>query len=175
MNATREEWRPIPDWEGVYEVSDQGRVRSLSRIITSRNGRPYSVRGSILIGSAHKFGYRKVLLCRDNTARTANVHSLVLLAFVGPLPEGYCTRHLNGDPTDNRLVNLEYGTVSENMRDKRRHGTNPQVNKTHCPQGHEYTPENTLYMARKDRPNPSRCCRECNRQNCQRRYAASLK
>jgi DNA-binding transcriptional regulator YiaG len=49
------------------------------------------------------------------------VHRLVMLAFVGPCPAGHEVRHINGDPSDNRLVNLRYGTRSENQKDRARH------------------------------------------------------
>ncbi len=173
---TQEEiWRPIPGWEGLYEASTHGRIRSLDRTVCDIRGRNLPVRGRILKGGLHSFGYPRVLLCRNNRVYSKNVHSLVLLTFVGPLPEGGHARHINGNPADNRLVNLAYGTVSENMQDKRNHGTSPQLNRTHCPRGHEYTPENTGLMSRSDRPNPSRYCKKCNADGCRRRYAAGLK
>lgn len=65
---------------------------------------------------------------------------------------------MDGDRLNPALANLAYGTASENARDMRRHGTDPNLRKTHCPQGHEYTPENT-YVTPK-RPN-ARYCRTC--------------
>ncbi len=66
-------------------------------------------------------GYRAIK-CRGKVYK---VHHLVLLAFEGPMPKGMQVRHLNGDPSDNRIVNLCYGTPKENQRDRRRHGTDP--------------------------------------------------
>ena len=131
------------------------------------------MRGRVGHGSIHKStGYYRIGLYDGQRTEQMMVHRAVLLAFVGPLPEGMHTRHLNGNPLDNRLCNLKYDTVAENMRDKRRHGTNVSLNKTHCPQGHEYTPENTRYTARRDRENRTRSCRECNRIRCRQKYLA---
>lgn len=80
-----------------------------------------------------------------------------MAAFAGPCPEGLEVRHLDGDPANNRLTNLCYGTHSENVQDSLRHGTHAQARKDHCNAGHEFTPENTYI-----RPdNGYRQCRTC--------------
>jgi hypothetical protein len=77
--------------------------------------------------------------------RKRAVHQLVLEAFVGPRPEWATdVRHLNGVADDNRLANLAYGTQAENARDAVRHGAHPIAARTHCKNGHEFTPENTI-------------------------------
>lgn len=117
--TAREEWRPVPGYPG-YEVSDLGRVRSLPRVIGRRDGSSMRIRGRILRRSLHR-GYPLVNLALTGLQPKAHaVHRLVLLAFVGPLPEGLCTRHMNGVKTDCRLVNLRYGTHAENIADRRR-------------------------------------------------------
>jgi len=104
-----EQWRPVPAFEGKYEVSDLGRVKSL-RWTPPRILRP----------GPSNYGHMSVVLGRRNTRM---VHELVLIAFVGPRPPGQETRHLDGDPANNRLDNLCWGTRSENNRDAVRHGT----------------------------------------------------
>jgi hypothetical protein len=64
------------------------------------------------------------------------VHQLVLEAFVGPCPPGMECLHANDDATDNRLVNLRWGTHTENVQDCLRNGHNHFANKTHCKRGH---------------------------------------
>lgn len=86
------------------------------------------------------------------------LHRVVLDAFIGPRPKGMEACHANGDPTDNRLVNLRWDTRSANAADSVRHGTHVNTRKTHCPMGHGYTPENTYI-----KPTGNRCCRECRR------------
>lgn len=110
-------WKPILGYNGHYEVSDCGDVRSLGRI----DPRGRVVRPRLL--SAGNRPYARVVLMRDGQRSERTVHSLVLEAFVGPRPEGFVCRHLNGDSRDNSLGNLAWGTQAENIRDKRRHGT----------------------------------------------------
>ena len=151
-----EQWKPVPGYEGLYSVSDHGRVRSERRVVNRRDGRTYTFRERILRSGLSR-GYACVVLCRDGTERTFKVHRLVMLAFKGPRPEGNEIRHLNGVKTDNRLENLQYGTQSENTADQVIHGVHNQARKTQCPQGHPLVPH----------PSPSgrgtRWCPVCNR------------
>lgn len=129
-------------------MSDQGRVRSLAR---PRHP------GRVLKPRLDSQGYALVTLSQDDQQRTRFVHRLVALAFLGPCPPGREVRHLDGDPANCRVGNLAYGTHRENELDKRTHGTHHNAVKTHCPQGHEYTPENTYI-----RPGTThRHCRTC--------------
>jgi hypothetical protein len=159
MDATpAEEWRPIPGYERTYAVSSLGRVMR----VEGRNAR-----ARIRKLRANRHGYIDVRLSQDNLFKTHTVHKLVMLAFVGPRPDGAEIRHLNGNGSDNRLVNLAYGTVSENRIDITRHGRNRNASKTHCPQGHEYTPENTYRVPSRPR---GRICRACQAEYQRRRY-----
>ena len=123
LNIMQEVWKAIPGYEGRYEVSDQGRVRSLDRIVECFGpvkGRYLSKRsGRVLRPGPSNFGHLSVVLGKNNTQF---VHKLVLLAFVGPAPNKHECRHLNGDPADNRLENLCWGTRHENIMDSVRHG-----------------------------------------------------
>lgn len=136
MNETSERWLPAHGYEGLYEVSDLGRVR---RIAGGRGARA----GYILAPSPDRKGYLGVFLYRDKVGRRVPVHVIVAVAFIGPRPDGLVIRHLNGICTDNRPENMTYGTSTENAQDSIRHGTNHNLSKTHCKYGHEYTPENT--------------------------------
>lgn len=117
-----ERWLPIPNHENCYEVSDQGRVRSLERrvlVITSTGKRSSrAVKERILKPGLDSAGYLSVVL----NGKSSRVHWLVLLAFAGECPEGSERLHRNGDKTDNRLLNLRYGTRAENMQDMVWHG-----------------------------------------------------
>lgn len=123
MSEPTELWRPVVGWEGLYEVSDQGRVRSLPR--TTTKGRVLKLRLAE--------GYPAVSLSKEAVVRTRKVHKLVIEAFIGPCPEGLEVRHLNGVSTDARLLNLRYGTRSENARDRVLHGTHNHASKSCCP------------------------------------------
>ena len=139
------EWRDVPGYEGRYQVSDDGRVLSLPR---------KGARGRMLRLTPFVRGYRAVGLSMYGTATTRLVHHLVLLAFVGPRPVGAVTRHLDGDPANNVLSNVAYGTQVENQADTIRHGRHAQLRKTHCPQGHPYAGDN---LAMRRDKNGRRC------------------
>ena len=138
-------WRVIEE-APAYSVSDSGEVKSNR---TDRVLKPfYAIRGDY---PAHR-------LWVNGKHITRTVHKLVMEAFVGPRPAGYQVRHLDGNPRNSSLTNLTYGTVSENREDSVRHGTHAMSNRTHCPQGHEYSDENTILSSR-----GGRLCRICQR------------
>lgn len=166
-----EVWKSVPDYEGIYEVSDHGRVRGVSRIDGRGHHRETSVKPPTLAGPKGK-QYLQVQLYRmpkpcpccghreRSKGQARKVHLLVLEAFISPRPPGMQGCHNNGDKLDNRLENLRWGTPGSNTRDKRDHGTNHRVNKTHCPRGHEYSETNTYGGAN----NSARRCKECARE-----------
>lgn len=116
-----EEWRAVPGYEGSYEVSDQGRVRSLDRVATNGSRR----QGKVLkqIPGGYKNWYRYVSLCRGSKAQVVQTHKLVLLAFVGPPQPEQEACHGLGGPADNRTVNLRWDTKKANSADQKASGT----------------------------------------------------
>ncbi|ART69929.1 hypothetical protein BTO20_16305 [Mycobacterium dioxanotrophicus] len=148
-----EVWRDVPGFEGRYAVSDWGRVKSLPHYVTQRNGVVIPVIGRHLTPYKEKGGRLILSLGRGYRRR---VHQIVMLAFVGPCPDGMEVCHNNGDASDNRLVNLRYDTHKGNEQDKIRHGTHHNTVKTHCIHRHEYTPENT-YLTKDGRRNCLTC------------------
>jgi DNA-binding transcriptional regulator YiaG len=119
-----ETWRAIPGYEGFYEASDRGRIRSLTRIVAGRCKCRMQRRGqSLRLIRDKRYGYLVVLLSKHGAVRQFFVHRLVLLAFVGPAPEGMRCCHGNGKRDDNRLSNLRYDTAKANTADAIRHGT----------------------------------------------------
>lgn len=115
MSKDKEEWRPIQDYEGIYEVSSLGRVRSLDRYVQGRNGSKCNRRGRQLRLTSYHNGYVIVTLCKPNSKKKRGiVHRLVAEAFI-PNPENKpVVNHKNGIKHDNRLENLEWCTHSEN-------------------------------------------------------------
>jgi hypothetical protein len=117
-----EQWKPVVGYEGVYEVSDLGRVRSLDRWVRVGSGRRRTgVRYFTPSPTGKNKKYKRVLL--RNPDKNRPVHQLVLEAFVGPRPKDCEVRHLDGNPSNNRLDNLDWGTKAENEADKIKHGT----------------------------------------------------
>lgn len=153
---TIEEWRPVRGYGGLYEVSSEGRVRSLDRMDT--NGR--TRKGVVLVNLMGASGYLQVNLHGRGIQKTYCVHKLVLLSFgVAPMDDEE-VRHLNGIRTDNTISNLSWGTHLENMQDQREHRTHKNSVKTHCPSGHPYTGENLMYER-----NGNRRCAICRQQS----------
>lgn len=150
----------MPGFEDLYDVSDWGRVRSRT---TYHGVRP----PRLLKPDVDNYGYPVIRLSRAGTRTKRRVHQLVLAAFVGSA-EGRVTRHLDGDPSNNHLGNLAYGTQAENVADILRHGTHHFASRTHCANGHEYTPENTRRKASK----AGRICVTCDRKRSRDRARA---
>ena len=125
-------WKDIPGYEGRYQVSSAGGVRSLDRTVTYAASNIAAAhtrmkKGCVLRPGRATSGHLTVALGRGNSKC---VHDLVLRTFVGPPALGHECRHLNGDPSDNRLENLCWGTRSENNVDAVRHGTRGQLTAT---------------------------------------------
>ena len=116
IRARVERWLPVPNYEGLYEVSNFGRVKSLPRhwVRTER----------ILRGRPGPYGHTQVTLARSRVNTMVLVHRLVLKTFKGDPPDGKpnCL-HKDGDATNNRLWNLYWGDQVDNLRDCIRHGT----------------------------------------------------
>lgn len=131
-----EKWAPMPGYEGRYEISDRGRVRSVGRWCPHPFGGRRWVKPCIRSLGVGRGGYLIVVLHRDGHRRTRYVAQLVMEAFVGPRPPGMEVCHKNGRRTDNQLQNLRYDTPSGNQRDSVEQGTHVETRKTHCPRNH---------------------------------------
>lgn len=112
------DWRPVVGYEGIYEVSSDGLIRSLPR--TDTKGRPIKGR---LMRPSMAGRYPSVPLCKNARRKTSAVHIIVAAAFLGPRPQGMDVAHNDGDVSNARLSNLRYATHKENEADKRSHGT----------------------------------------------------
>lgn len=157
-----EQWKPIPGWGDLYEASSAGRVRSLDRQTVGPNGEARVSRGRVLAASPNlTTGRRYVGLYRNAKVSYRPVHQLILETFVGPRPDGMVACHNDGDHLNNDISNLRWDTPSSNMLDMVQHGTDPQASRTHCVNGHEFTPENTRVRQRAETGRSRRICRTC--------------
>ncbi|MFD3594264.1 NUMOD4 domain-containing protein [Nocardia sp. NPDC058640] len=148
-------WMRIPGFDDRYEASSDGRIRS-----------NWSNKQRVLGTRTTDAGYVTVSLRCGGKAFTRTVNRLVALAFYGePADPSYHACHNDGDKSNNQVSNIRWDTPSGNAADKLVHGTNWQLNKTHCAQGHEYTPENTRMMK-----SGGRRCITCKRADSNQRY-----
>lgn len=122
-----EVWRPVRGFEGLYEISNSGRVHSLSRRVSIGAGERI-VDGRLLRQSV-KSGYPSVCLCSGSLQVDKHIHRLVAEAFVAGV--GPVVRHLDGDPKNCAPANLAWGTYAENEADKKIHGTVIQGERHH--------------------------------------------
>lgn len=107
-----EEWRDVPSFEGLYSISNYGRLRR--DVFIDSTGRQNG--GGLLKASPTKSGYRRTSIYSKGKKVTVSIHALVALVFIGPCPERHEVNHKNGIKTDNRSDNLEYRTAKGNTR-----------------------------------------------------------
>jgi len=119
----REEWRDIAGYEGYYQVSNLGRVRSLDRVVVGRWGHEKRTGNILKLSSNGR--YLHVVLHIRGRGHTKLVHCLVAEAFLGPRPEGMQTCHGDAGQFVNTVTNLRYDTGSANCFDRRANGTAP--------------------------------------------------
>lgn len=164
MQST-EKWQPIPGYEGYYEASNLGRIRT---VIDHPKGR--SLSGTVMKLSLHRNGYLNVGLHRDGVRKVVGVHRLVAAAFHGAPSSGMVARHIDGVRTNNKPSNLEWGLHSDNMRDAVRHGTHYSHGRSldKCKRGHEFNAANTHLSKSRDGVT-RRVCRSCRNEAARRR------
>ncbi len=109
------EWRDIRGYEGHYQVSDEGQVRSLKRGIR------------IMSQARSRTGYRQVNLYLYGRVRHWYVHRLVADAFLGGIPDGMEVNHIDGDKSRNDILNIEIVTPQANLQHARESGLTPDL------------------------------------------------
>lgn len=121
----KEQWKDIPNYEGYYQVSNIGRIRSLDRIVGARSKGYKRIRGILLKqrNNSHGIPYYYVNLWKKRIMRHCLVHRLVAITWLGPIPEGMQVRHGPNGYTDNSVNNLCYGTRQDDALDRVRDGT----------------------------------------------------
>ena len=118
-NNQEEIWKDIPDYEGYYQVSNFGNVKSLSRTIFKMGKFPFISKEKILKPRVNK-GYKVFNLCKNGHEKTRKVHQLVAMAFLNHVPCGYklVVNHKDFNKLNNNISNLEIVTMRENTNQK---------------------------------------------------------
>lgn len=154
-----ETWKPVPGYPG-YEISDMGRARSIAKVLSNARG-TYTRPSQVLVPFITPKGYVTYSARREGKYTRFLAHRAIYGAFVGSV-DGVQVRHRNGVPSDNRIENLTVGSNADNQRDSVEHGTHHMARKTHCKNGHEFTPANTAHYTT-PKGGPGRRCRACHR------------
>lgn len=112
-----ENWKPVKGYEGIYEVSDLGRVRSIDRVMVFKTGRAVLLKGRIMKQNTHYKGYKRLLLSNGEDREHGHfVHRLVADAFI-PNPDGLPeVNHKDENKANNRADNLEWCTHRANSQ-----------------------------------------------------------
>lgn len=119
INNKQESWKNIKGYETFYKISSLGRVKSLAKTITRKDGEVKNLSEKIIKPFLTKKGYKQIVLTKDGDKKKHYIHRLVAQAFIpnpNNLPE---VNHINEDKLDNEVVNLEWLSRIDNMR----HGT----------------------------------------------------
>lgn len=111
-----EVWKPIPGYEGFYEISSHGSVRSVDRNITYKDGREYFYKGKTLVPRVDRVGCKYVHLYINGKRRAFTIHRLVAIAFIENIENLSDVNHIDGNRLNNRVSNLEWCTHAENMQ-----------------------------------------------------------
>lgn len=118
-----ETWKDIEGYEGEYQVSNLGRVKSLNKKVLAKNNNIATKRGRVLKLREYQ-GYYYVCLSSKNSKKMCRVHILVAKAFIPNSEQKRTVNHINGNKLDNRVENLEWLSVKENLMHAWRNGLN---------------------------------------------------
>lgn len=123
----KETWKDIPGYEGFYQISNLGTVKSLERTVCSASSsvKTRNLKERVIVHhlSGDSTKYPTVTIQKDGKKQKFKIHLLLLELFKGKRPSpDHVARHLNDDPMDFSLSNLEWGTQSQNMKDKFKNG-----------------------------------------------------
>jgi hypothetical protein len=117
----KEIWKNIAGYHNLYMISNKGKIKRLAGSLRCKTDR-------ILKLNKHRDGHLLIKVCKNGKYESFFVHRLVLETFISPCPPGMECRHLDGNPENNKLNNLKWGTRSENVKDSIKHKTRVQPN-----------------------------------------------
>jgi len=109
-----EEWRDIKGWEGSYQASNFGRIRSVDRFVKDKKDFQKKIKGKIINPSMGTHGYLSISLYNNGISKTYTVHKIIAITFIEPIRGKNFINHIDGNKINNHLSNLEHVTRSEN-------------------------------------------------------------
>lgn len=109
-------WKPVKAYEGAYEISNLGRLRSLDRWVNSKNNSKALKKGKLKKPTLNQYGYYTVRLFKNQKAKNYSMHRLVAEAFIENPKNKPQINHIDGDKQNNKAINLEWCCASENMK-----------------------------------------------------------
>lgn len=124
----QEVWKDIAGYEGMYQVSNLGNVRSLDRVVEVKNQTSRFVKGKEKRQTVGNHGYCVVYLYKDNKLQTETVHRLVAEAFLANPKNKETVNHIDGNKKNNCVENLEWSSYTENNAHARLQGLNKTEN-----------------------------------------------
>lgn len=107
-------WKDIPEYQGLYQASNEGEIKSLSRIVKHSSGGDKILRERILKGYVNKYGYKRVELSKNGTSKQYSEHRLIALTFLGE--SDLTVNHKDGNKLNNNIDNLEYLSGADNTK-----------------------------------------------------------
>lgn len=112
--SNKQEWRPVPGYEEIYEVSNFGFIRSVDRVVITKNGKSLPIKGKVLSPFKNKYGYLRVNLCGTGGAKAKYVHQIVASAFIQNEKNYDFVNHKDENKTNNFVSNLEWCNAYHN-------------------------------------------------------------
>lgn len=150
----QEIWKDIPNYEGYYQISSLGRVKSLERHIVYKDGRERTYPSVIISNRVGTNGMELCTLTKNNRKKNIEIHRMVSIVFIGDCPKGYDICHIDGNCLNNNINNLKYDTRSENRIDNYRYGGKASTGKLNIKQvleiRHKYKHEKYTYKQLSD-------------------------
>ena len=125
VDVSAEIWKPIKGFEGYYEISTHGRVRSLNRYVNYRNGNKRLIKGDLKKTPTNSHGYCIATLHKDGTQKSYSVHQLMAVTFLNHHPDGcnLVVDHIDNNRTNNDVNNLQVITHRTNTTKDRKNGS----------------------------------------------------
>lgn len=150
MQNQEEIWKDVPNYEGLYQVSNYGMVKSLERKASHKNGNFHTVKEKILKQTMCK-GYLKVTLCKNNKLKNFPIHKLLAVTFLNHVPCGHklVVDHIDNNQLNNNLDNLQIITSRENLSKDKKNFTSKFIGVSWCKTNKKFVSAITIEGIRK--------------------------